>query len=132
MRKTSTNRFVTTLPDPKFGDVVVTKFVNNLMWEGKKNKAFGIFYEALDIVAEKTGDGAPVAPALVIGATDSRYAAVLTPNVYRFSPAVLTPADPASMILLAAPLYALYELGLLLMWLVPTRQAVTDGAMGDE
>ncbi|MCB0791066.1 MAG: 30S ribosomal protein S7 [Flavobacteriales bacterium] len=56
MRKTSTNRFVTTLPDPKFGDVVVTKFVNNLMWEGKKNKAFGIFYEALDIVAEKTGE----------------------------------------------------------------------------
>ncbi|MCB9838695.1 MAG: preprotein translocase subunit TatC [Phycisphaeraceae bacterium] len=46
--------------------------------------------------------------------------------------AVLTPADPASMILLAAPLYALYELGLLLMWLVPARQAVTDGAMGDE
>ncbi|MCB9169721.1 MAG: 30S ribosomal protein S7 [Flavobacteriales bacterium] len=56
MRKTTNNRFVTTLPDPKFGDVTVTKFVNNLMWEGKKNKAFGIFYDALDIVSEKTGE----------------------------------------------------------------------------
>lgn len=46
--------------------------------------------------------------------------------------AVLTPADPASMILLAAPLYALYELGLLLMRFVPARRPATDGAMGDE
>jgi small subunit ribosomal protein S7 len=46
----------TTLPDPKFGDTQVTKFVNNLMWEGKKSKAFGIFYDALDIVGEKSGE----------------------------------------------------------------------------
>jgi small subunit ribosomal protein S7 len=46
----------TTLPDPRFGDVMVTKFVNNLMWEGKKNKAFGIFYDAIDIVNEKSGE----------------------------------------------------------------------------
>ena len=44
------------LPDPKFGDEQVTKFVNNLMLEGKKNKAFEIFYSAIDIVAEKTGE----------------------------------------------------------------------------
>jgi small subunit ribosomal protein S7 len=46
----------TTLPDPKFGDTQVTKFVNNLMWEGKKSKAFGIFYDALEIVGEKSGE----------------------------------------------------------------------------
>lgn len=56
MRKNTTNRYVTTLPDPKFGDVVVTKFVNNLMYDGKKNKAFDIFYSAIDIVAEKSGE----------------------------------------------------------------------------
>lgn len=42
------------LPDPKFNDVLVTKFVNNLMMEGKKNLAYKIFYDALDIVQEKT------------------------------------------------------------------------------
>lgn len=41
------------LPDPKFNDVMVTKFVNNLMLNGKKNSAFNIFYNALDIVANK-------------------------------------------------------------------------------
>jgi len=46
--------------------------------------------------------------------------------------AILTPADPASMILLAAPLYALFELGLLLMRIVPARKPATDGALGDE
>ncbi|HQW86866.1 MAG TPA: 30S ribosomal protein S7 [Flavobacteriales bacterium] len=56
MRKTTTNRYVTTLPDPKFGDVLVTKFVNNLMYSGKKSKAFDIFYDAIDIVGEKSGE----------------------------------------------------------------------------
>ena len=42
------------LPDPKFGDVIVTKFVNNLMWDGKKNTAYTIFYEALDLVEKRT------------------------------------------------------------------------------
>ncbi|MBS1547375.1 MAG: 30S ribosomal protein S7 [Bacteroidetes bacterium] len=46
----------TTLPDPKFGDVQVTKFVNNLMYDGKKSKSFDIFYSAIDMVAEKTGE----------------------------------------------------------------------------
>ncbi|MBO7445066.1 MAG: 30S ribosomal protein S7 [Bacteroidales bacterium] len=42
------------LPDPKFNDEQVTKFVNNIMLKGKKNLAFEIFYKAIDIVEEKT------------------------------------------------------------------------------
>jgi len=41
------------LPDPKFNDVQVTKFVNNLMYDGKKNLAFKIFYDAIEIVEGK-------------------------------------------------------------------------------
>ena len=41
------------LPDPVFGDVKVTKFVNHLMYDGKKNIAFDIFYSALEIVGKK-------------------------------------------------------------------------------
>ena len=41
------------LPDPKFKDVQVTKFVNNLMLHGKKSLAFKIFYDALEIVGTK-------------------------------------------------------------------------------
>ena len=44
------------LPDPKFNEVVVTKFVNNLMLHGKKSVAYKIFYDALDIVQEKIGE----------------------------------------------------------------------------
>ena len=44
------------LPDPKFNDVQVTKFVNNLMYDGKKNLAFKIFYDALEIVDSKLED----------------------------------------------------------------------------
>ncbi|MEN9301865.1 MAG: hypothetical protein RL264_294 [Bacteroidota bacterium] len=44
------------LPDPKFNDVVVTKFVNNLMYSGKKSLAFKIFYDALEIVDKKIED----------------------------------------------------------------------------
>ena len=44
------------LPDPKFNEVVVTKFVNNLMLDGKKSLAFRIFYEALEIVEKKIED----------------------------------------------------------------------------
>ncbi|MCB9194621.1 MAG: 30S ribosomal protein S7 [Flavobacteriales bacterium] len=47
------------LPDPKFNEVLVTKFVNNLMLEGKKSTAFKIFYDAIEIVdgrvEEETG-----------------------------------------------------------------------------
>ncbi|GAB4250910.1 MAG: 30S ribosomal protein S7 [Vicingaceae bacterium] len=41
------------LPDSKFNDKLVTRFVNNLMLDGKKNLAFNIFYDALNIVGEK-------------------------------------------------------------------------------
>lgn len=44
------------LPDPKFNDVLVTKFVNNIMLRGKKNTAYDIFYEAMEIVGQKTGE----------------------------------------------------------------------------
>ena len=44
------------LPDPKFNDTLVTRFVNNLMLDGKKSIAFGIFYDAIDVVEEKNGD----------------------------------------------------------------------------
>lgn len=42
------------LPDPKFKDTIVTKFVNNLMLDGKKSTAYSIFYEACDLVEKKT------------------------------------------------------------------------------
>ncbi len=44
------------LPDPKFNDQLVTRFVNNLMWDGKKSTAFKVFYDALDIVEAKKQD----------------------------------------------------------------------------
>ena len=44
------------IPDPKFNEVVVTKFVNNLMLDGKKSLAFRIFYDALEIVEKKIED----------------------------------------------------------------------------
>ncbi len=43
-------------PDPKFNDKLVTRFVNNLMWEGKKSGAFNIFYDALDKVTKQTSE----------------------------------------------------------------------------
>ncbi len=42
------------LPDPKFGDTMVTKFVNYLMKDGKKSTAYTIFYDAVQLVEEKT------------------------------------------------------------------------------
>ena len=60
----------TTLPDPKFGDVQVTKFVNNLMYDGKKSKSLDIFYSAIDIVAEKSGeDGLEIFRKAIINVT---------------------------------------------------------------
>jgi len=41
------------LPDPRFNDQLVTRFVNNLMWSGKKSTAFKLFYDAIDIIEEK-------------------------------------------------------------------------------
>src|SRR5574343_1778102 len=47
---------IAVLPDPKFNDVVVTKFVNNLMLQGKKGVAFTIFYDAIEKVGAKTSE----------------------------------------------------------------------------
>jgi small subunit ribosomal protein S7 len=44
------------LPDPKFNDQLVTRFVNMMMWDGKKSTAFKVFYDAIDIVEEKKND----------------------------------------------------------------------------
>ena len=44
------------LPDPKYGEVLVTKFVNNIMLKGKKNLAYEIFYQAMDIVQSKLNE----------------------------------------------------------------------------
>ena len=55
MRKAKPKKHIL-LPDPKFGDVMVTRFVNNLMLDGKKSIAYTIFYDALDMVGEKMKD----------------------------------------------------------------------------
>ena len=43
-------------PDPKFNDKLVTRFVNNIMWEGKKSGAYNIFYDSLARVNKMTGE----------------------------------------------------------------------------
>ncbi|MBK8086584.1 MAG: 30S ribosomal protein S7 [Chitinophagaceae bacterium] len=55
MRKTKPKK-IALAPDPKFNDVLVSRFVNNLMWQGKKSIAFNIFYDAVDKVAKTTGE----------------------------------------------------------------------------
>lgn len=55
MRKTKPKKRIL-LPDPKFHDVLVTQFVNNLMYQGKKSIAYSIFYDAMDIIGEKMKD----------------------------------------------------------------------------
>ena len=42
--------------DPKFNDALVTRFVNMMMYEGKKSITFGIFYDAIDLVEKQTGE----------------------------------------------------------------------------
>lgn len=53
MRKAKTSRKTMHYEDPKFNDPLVTRFVNNLMLQGKKSIAYNIFYDAMDIVDEK-------------------------------------------------------------------------------
>ena len=55
MRKTKPKRRIL-LPDPKFHDVMVTRFVNNLMLQGKKSIAYAIFYKSIDLIGEKMKD----------------------------------------------------------------------------
>ena len=52
MRKSTPKKRVI-LPDPVFNEVMVTKFVNHLMYDGKKSISFSIFYNALEIVKTK-------------------------------------------------------------------------------
>jgi len=55
MRKSQPKK-IPLAPDPKFNDKLVTRFVNNLMWQGKKSGAFNIFYDSLEKVAKFTGE----------------------------------------------------------------------------
>jgi small subunit ribosomal protein S7 len=55
MRKTQAKK-LPLAPDAKYNDIQVTRFVNNLMWQGKKNTAFTIFYDALDKVSKQTSE----------------------------------------------------------------------------
>ena len=55
MRKSKPKKRIL-LPDSKYSDVMVTRFVNNLMYDGKKSIAYNIFYDALNIVGEKMKD----------------------------------------------------------------------------
>jgi small subunit ribosomal protein S7 len=55
MRKTQPKK-IPLAPDAKYNDPLVTRFVNNLMWQGKKNTAFLIFYNAMEKVAKQTNE----------------------------------------------------------------------------
>ncbi len=55
MRKTKPKKRII-LPDPKYQNSQITKFVNNIMLKGKKNIAFKIFYDAINIVTEKISE----------------------------------------------------------------------------
>ena len=55
MRKTQAKKLLLA-PDAKYNDVLVTRFVNNLMWQGKKNTAFGLFYDAIDRVSKQSNE----------------------------------------------------------------------------
>ncbi|MBK8818314.1 MAG: 30S ribosomal protein S7 [Saprospiraceae bacterium] len=55
MRKRKTKkRFIQ--PDPRFNDPMVTQFVNNMMWEGKKSVSYAIFYDAMDRIEAKLSE----------------------------------------------------------------------------
>ena len=55
MRKTKPKKRIL-LPDPKFNDILVTRFVNDLMVDGKKSIAYSIFYQTLDMVEKRVKD----------------------------------------------------------------------------
>ncbi len=55
MRKTQAKK-LPLAPDAKYNDIQVTRFVNNLMWQGKKNTAFTIFYDAIEKVSKQTNE----------------------------------------------------------------------------
>jgi small subunit ribosomal protein S7 len=47
-------------PDPRYGSLLASKFINCLMWDGEKSTAQGVFYNALDIIKEKMPDADPI------------------------------------------------------------------------
>ena len=55
MRKTQPKK-IPLAPDPRFNDKLVTRFVNNLMWQGKKSIALTIFYDAVERVSKQTNE----------------------------------------------------------------------------
>ena len=55
MRKSKPKKRII-LPDPRFNDTLVTRFVNNMMYDGKKSTAYSIFYNAVEIVEKKTSE----------------------------------------------------------------------------
>jgi small subunit ribosomal protein S7 len=55
MRKSKPKKRII-LPDPKFNDVQVTRFVNNMMYDGKKSIAYSIFYDAVELAEKKVGE----------------------------------------------------------------------------
>ncbi|HTQ29377.1 MAG TPA: 30S ribosomal protein S7 [Puia sp.] len=55
MRKTQAKK-LPLAPDARYNDIMVTRFVNNLMWQGKKNTAFDIFYAAIEKIAKQTNE----------------------------------------------------------------------------
>ncbi|MBW4888797.1 30S ribosomal protein S7 [Mucilaginibacter sp. HMF5004] len=55
MRKSKPKKRII-LPDPKFNDTLVTRFVNNMMYDGKKSTAYTIFYDAVELVEKKTSE----------------------------------------------------------------------------
>ncbi|MBN2482494.1 MAG: 30S ribosomal protein S7 [Bacteroidales bacterium] len=55
MRKTKPKKRILT-PDPRYNDTLVTRFVNNLMIKGKKNVAYEVFYDALELVGKRAKD----------------------------------------------------------------------------
>jgi small subunit ribosomal protein S7 len=59
MAKKFTASTSTLKPDPKYGSLLVSKFVNSMMWQGKKSVSQRIFYDAMDIIAQKIKDIPP-------------------------------------------------------------------------
>jgi small subunit ribosomal protein S7 len=71
MRKSKPKKRII-IPDPKFNDTLVTKFVNNLMLRGKKNLAYDVFYDAIEIVNSKMEeDGLEIWKKALINVTPS-------------------------------------------------------------
>ena len=47
-------------PDPVYGSILASKFINNLMWDGKKTTAQRLFYDALEIIRKRVSDAEPI------------------------------------------------------------------------